>query len=405
MDRELYEKIYECFGYLGDGRYGDPQNAHQLVEEHLKEIDFDDEDDMEELMKLVIRALQFTKEDGTSGAKEGLKFLEFLISKGFDINFKLLHKECLILKLAEEEIAPAIFQKVVDLGADVYSENKAGNNVLTTALGNSTEELAAYIAKHFDTAAFDHTGKYGLTPLMWAVLKDMKEVAKGLLKSGSDVNATGGQEWYGSVKTYGVSPFALACREGNLEMAKMLLKAGADDALCDAEGTPACFSLLFKPVESARTFAEDKTAIVPLLKHPNCIDSEGNTMLIKAFSKEEFRVGKEINPSHNEAIVRALLARGAKINAKNNEGESAVYMAAKWESPLLKELIEAGANLNQQDSLGDTALHVVCRHRREDIARLLVRKGANYKLKNKKGKTAMDVAIENGLADVLDLMV
>ncbi len=420
MDTELLRDLEDCFRYCGKGCYGNPQDAYKIIEEHGTEIDFDDDEDMEELIDLIERALTYVAEDRISKAEEGIKFLEFLISKGFDINFKLEKKQSLILKLVEKtEIGPEIFQKVVDLGADVYAETVYGDTILSLAIENvrfsdwgeetypeTSQRLPVYIIENFGIAEFDHTNCYGMTPLMCAVLTNKQKVAKLLLERGAAVDATGGEESYGAVKMYGVSPFAIACREGNLEMAKMLLEAGADDTLCDADGTPAMFSILYRSVGEKGVCEKQKAAIVPLLKNPDCTDSNGNTLLISALTLDGYScLGKEVDPIYNDDIIYNLLARGVDVNVRNNDGESALHMAVIYYDDFVEPLLKAGADIDVQDNDGETPLMILCQYRNEEEACYLLRQGANFQLKDRKGKSVVDIALKNGLTQVLEFMV
>lgn len=414
MNRELLQELEDCFRYCGSGYYGNPQDAYKLIEEHGTEIDFDDDDDMEGLIELIEMALTYKAEDRISKAEEGVKFLEFLMSKGFDINFKLERRECLILALAEGEIKPEIFQKVVDLGADVYSETTSGSNVLTRSTGIN-ERLPLYLVENFDLSRLDHPDGYGITPLMYAVMEDKPNLVDALLKHGSDVNATGGQFTGGCsywMKMYGVSPLALALRDANVEIVKKLLDAGADETICDAEGTPALFSLIYQSfdysdatVEQRKEIDDRKAQIVALLKNLDFADSDGNTLLMKSMVFYDYSRDKKTSPFNNKALMSMLIERGVNVNAVNNEGKRALHFAAESWSNIIKELLSAGADINAQDNEGNTALIIECMHNSEKEARLLIRKGADINIKNKEGKSAVDIAVENGLTDVLELMM
>ncbi len=414
MNRELLQELEDCFRYCGSGYYGNPQDAYKLIEEHGTEIDFDDDDDMEGLIELIEMALTYKAEDRISKAEEGVKFLGFLMSKGFDINFKLERRECLILALAEGEIKPEIFQKVVDLGADVYSETTSGSNVLTRSAGIN-ERLPLYLVENFDLSRLDHPDGYGITPLMYAVMEDKPNLVDALLKHGSDVNATGGQFTGGCsywMKMYGVSPLALALRDVNVEIVKKLLDAGADETICDAEGTPALFSLIYQSfdysdatVEQRKEIDDRKAQIVALLKNLDFADSDGNTLLMKSMVFYDYSRDKKTSPFNNKALMSMLIERGVNVNAVNNEGKRALHFAAESWSNIIKELLSAGADINAQDNEGNTALIIECMHNSEKEARLLIRKGADINIKNKEGKSAVDIAVENGLTDVLELMM
>lgn len=421
MNTQFFQELENCFSFCGK-----PQEACKLVEDNLNSIDFDDDDDMERLIGVLERALLYEGNDGTDQSEEGIRLLEFLISKGFDINFKLGKNKCLILDLAERAVKPETFQKVVDLGADVYSETTFGSNVLTRSAkaefkswfktdDEISERLPLYLVGHFDLSGLDHPDEYGITPLMYAVMKNKPKLVDALLEHGSDVNATGGQFAGGCsywMKMYGVSPLALAFRDANVEIAKKLLDAGADETICDAEGTPALFSLVYhsfdykdKSVPQRIEIDKRKSEIAALLKNLDFADSNGNTLLMKAMTRYDYSRDKSTSPYDNEALVSVLIQRGVNVNAANNEGKRALHFASEYWDKYSKDLLSAGADINAQDNNGNTALIIECMQGSEKQARMLIRKGADVNIKNKEGKSAADIAAEKGLADVLELMM
>src|SRR6266404_4377663 len=91
--------------------------------------------------------------------------------------------------------------------------------------------------------------------------------------------------------------------------------------------------------------------------------------------------------------VKDLLAKGADVNAKDNDGETALMIAASQSNPgILTELIEAGADINAQNNSGRTALMAAAFRANIEEIKLLLAKGADLKLKDKKDRTAFDLA-------------
>ena len=92
MDTEIKQKLTSCFGRNSGTK--DWNEAFSYAKKNLNKIDFDDDSDMEELIDIVLCALQ-CGEDHT-------EFLEFLISNGFDLNYKLVGDDCLLLKYMKD---------------------------------------------------------------------------------------------------------------------------------------------------------------------------------------------------------------------------------------------------------------------------------------------------------------
>lgn len=138
-------------------------------------------------------------------------------------------------------------------------------------------------------------------------------------------------------------------------------------------------------------------AFEALLAHPGT-DLErkavnGNTALMMAAYKRD------------EASVRALLAKGAKVNGT---GWTALhYAAASGDATIAQLLIANGAKLDAlspRASGAFTPLMMAAREGQADVTRLLLAKGAKRGLKNTEGKTALQIAEGAGRADLVQLL-
>ncbi len=398
MDHDLKNKIHNCFWN------GTAEDACRIVEENLSDIDFDDEDDVEKLIDLCTNALD---------KPENVKFLEFLISKGFDVNFKLLRKECLVLKCAERFIPPEVFKELERLGCDMYSETSDGDNILLRCMERS-EELCRFIIENYDLSRLDHADKYGLTPLMRAAINNKTELVRALLDKGSDANTqssgpVGNNSYW--IKTNGLTPLALAIRGGNFEIAEMLINAGADIKLCDDDGCPEVFSLVYYPFRffDGNTYNspiyEKKCKIVTLLKDAlDTPDKNGCTVLME--SLRSTRSGANRTEAYsNVPITKAIIENGANVNAAANDGTTALHLAVSGPEDSIKALIKANADPNAQDKNGNTPLILAAKWEGEKKVRMLLRAGADYNIKNNAGESAADLCAARGFQDALELMV
>lgn len=103
----------------------------------------------------------------------------------------------------------------------------------------------------------------------------------------------------------------------------------------------------------------------------------------------------------NERDVTRLLDSGADVNARGDEGDSALHTAV-WEGhiAIVRLLLTRGANVNAKNKKGETPLHWAAEKGLLDIASLLLEKGAALNAKDEDDQTPLHYAAEKGRAQL-----
>lgn len=184
-----------------------------------------------------------------------------------------------------------------------------------------------------------------------------------------------------------LTPLAAACLDARLPAVELLLARGADPAFPAGDTLPIDCALSCRLNASQRE-VDDRVAIVhKLLAAGSPVEGlglEGKSVLFQA---------TEMGRGKARALVRDLLARGAKADCVTSEGESLLHVAAAYEQP---EAFDAGlaAGLNANGAIkqgyfkGATPLHNAAEAKSEALVRRCIAAGADPDKKDSHGRSA-----------------
>jgi ankyrin repeat protein len=306
---------------------------------------------------------------------------------------------------------------------DAYRSGDADEPAAAVALRRaaSPEALKLLIAEGNDVNA---RGRGGATAAHW-IARDYAEyfepnaMLRILLEAGADADARDDE---------GVTPLMLLAghilnHPRAMDAVKLLIASGADIGAIDSKrrsvrdriGGDGCGALektmIWKLVDAAcRAFGKNEAG------KPNAVKKEDADLLIAAHHGSAGEIesalsrGAGVNArsgggytplmfasAFNSAeAVRLLIARGAKVGARNSRKSGALHIAAlsgRSAPEAVRALIDAGADVNARDNGGNTPLILAARAREtEEIPVILIKAGADVDAKNKKGETALTEA-------------
>lgn len=276
----------------------------------------------------------------------------------------------------------AMAEKLIDQGAKVNTAGDYGETPLTLALANNDAGLAA---KLLNAGADPKAARWnGETALMIAAGAGSAAEVKLLLDRGVDPNGAEPRNLQNALMW--------ASSEGHVEVVGLLIERGAHVNAATKSGfTPLIFAAL----------KNDSTVVKRLLAAgANANDGipDGTKVLTIAESKR------------GHAAALALLDGGADPNVSDKDKKTPLHMAAEAGAlDLVKKLIAKGAKVDARTGPGkeeeyrpasgeQTPLLLAARNNHVDVMRALIEAGADPKLKGQDGASLLLAASLSGCA-------
>ncbi|MEJ2171598.1 MAG: ankyrin repeat domain-containing protein [Woeseiaceae bacterium] len=335
-----------------------------------------------------------------------------LLSAGADANAALWNGESALMRCARTGAATAV-EALLAGGADPNSrESRKHQTALMWAAAEGHGDVTGILVKNGADIAARSVGNY--TPLLYAARSGDLESALALLDAGADPNETAPEhgntllvaaasgheplsllllksgadadveDAYGITALHYSVANGLAALNGvrydpvyrrlpdNMHgLAEALLEAGADPNVQIArshrlgpDGSP--FDMVGATPFLLAAISAD-TELMQLFKahgaNQNIVAKGGTTSLMAAARAActgacAFKGGNKANDQDIERAyqaVKAVVAMGIDLNAKNEDGQTAMHMAAfTGADPVVRYLADNGADINVKDNYGET---------------------------------------------------
>ena len=108
----------------------------------------------------------------------------------------------------------------------------------------------------------------------------------------------------------------------------------------------------------------------------------------------------------NAERVKNLLQQGARVNAQDAQGRSALLVATRANHiEVARVLIQKGADVNLRDNIQDSAHLYAGAAGHVEILKMTLEAGADFKVPNRYGGNALIPACERGHVEVVKLML
>ncbi|HEY6231011.1 MAG TPA: ankyrin repeat domain-containing protein [Pyrinomonadaceae bacterium] len=226
----------------------------------------------------------------------------------------------------------------------------------------------------------------GITAMLWAVFGGNAEAINALL-------ATGARAGPNALRYY-----LFYAGRIDRDVVRSLLREVPNIDAADSLGRTvlilAAASLASHSAEAIEILLQNRIAI-------DAKDNEGRTALMAA-----------IGTSESVEKTRLLLAMRPDLNATDNHTRTAVILAAgNGYTDILKMLLDAGADINKQDDEGQTALiaslgrgFIGDPDRTAATVKLLLAAGADVNIQDREGQTALGLARKSGNEKLIKIL-
>ena len=288
---------------------------------------------------------------------------------------------------------PELMQTLLDAGADVNFQKGDVTPLSEAARGLNVAGVQLLLSRG---ANVNPDFREGWLPLHHAadaisaaspsqeLQQKQLEIVQALLAKGANMELRAR-----SMVQWQPTPLLLAIDKERSRVALLLIERGADvnTKTIDPGGNERT-ALMWA---AAKGLDEVVRALIAKGAAVNAPNNVGDTALMVAADGNGANFGR-----NQPTVVRTLLKLGADIEARNARGLTSLMRAAPTDTDVLTALLEAGASVNVTSGNGWTALMVAAAYGNVKNIKFLLNKGADLRLRNKDGDDAMALATKAG---------
>lgn len=387
-----------------------------------------------------------------------LKMVDHILKHGPDLNNKMNSSSLNKAICGAKGKYKLIIDKLLKYGFTYDPDQK----LLQTAIEKGYTQIVENCLKNSSNAKsfLNNLPKKSYSLLHAAVQKKQYEITEMLIKYGADVNVVDGKDkspMYYATENGDIKMLKLllaneasvkncsgllinAVKKENIEMVQLLLKHKVNVKEVDVFGRTAlhysalnelddcldsvlCMQLIKKFIKSGKeqaTAVKGEIAKILLAAgadvntkakdgrsplHCACFKGYYNVVQVlfeynaKMFADETGALPMHLGAySGNVDILKMLINKGADVNAKTNDGWTAVHFAThEVQTEFLEYLLNNGAKIDEKEAEhGSTALHIAAKNDYLDFVELLLNYGADIDSTDDRGRTALNIATKEG---------